>query len=287
MPEIAFLNGKWMKPEQALVPAEDRGYNFGDGLYEVVVSYDGRIWALERHLLRLRDGIRALELEGADIREVREVMIEGLERSEMSDACIYVQLTRGVAPRKHEWSEGLVPSLFVVVRPRPVPEEGFYEQGVSVVTTPEIRWGRCDIKSINLLPNCLARQRARQAGAYDAVFVHNDGVVTEGSASSLFIVRAGTLITRESGPHILPGITQQLIIETARRLNVSVDRRPFIDDEMKSADEVFLTVSTLGVVAVVQVDGVRVADGHPGKMTQALSAAYWKRRDDGDDALGP
>jgi len=287
MPEIAYLNGKWMHPEAAMVPAEDRGYNFGDGLYEVVVSYAGRLWALERHLLRLGDGIRALEFEGIDVGEIRDVMTEALERSEMAEAYMYVQLTRGVAPRKHDWPAGMKPSLFVLVRPRPVPDEKVYAKGVRVITTPEIRWGRCDIKSVNLLPNCLAQHQAHQAGAYDAVFVCPDGIVTEGAQSSLFLVKDDTLITRENGPHVLPGITQGLIIETAHRLDLPVDRRPFTRDELMQVDEAFLTVTTLGPVPIARIDEEVVGSVVPGPVTGKLSSAYWERRDRGDDAVEP
>jgi len=287
MSEVTYLNGKWMSPGVASVSAEDRGYNFGDGLYEVVVSYGGRIWALDRHLLRLERGMREIELDGITITEIRDVIDEALERSGMAEAYVYVQVTRGVAKRKHDWPEGITPSLFLYVRPRPIPEETVYTEGVATITTPEIRWGRCDIKSVNLLPNCLAQHKARKAGAYEAIFVREDGIVTEGAQSSLFIVGNETVVTREDGPHILPGITQGLIVEIVHRLAIPLQRRPFTRDELTGADEAFLSVSTRGPVPIATIDGTPVGDAAPGPITRRLSAAYWERCDRGDDAVVP
>ncbi|HUW55514.1 MAG TPA: aminotransferase class IV [Planctomycetota bacterium] len=284
MGEIAYLNGTWMAPAEARVPAEDRGYLFGDGLYEVVVSYGGRPWALERHLARLERGVRELRFEGVRIDEVRDVAVEGLRRCEIADAFLYLQVTRGVAPRKHNWPADMTPTLFATVRPQPVYDPKIWVEGVAMITTPEIRWGRCDIKSTNLLPNCLARQKAVEAGATDAIFVRDDGIVTECAMDSLFIVTGGTVVTREDGPHILPGITQGLVVETAGRLGIPVDRRPFTKTELFAADEVFLTGTTPMVLGIRTIDGVEVGGGVPGEITKKLLAAYIERRDRGDDA---
>ena len=284
MGEIAYLNGNWMKIDEAKVPVEDRGYQFGDGLYEVVVSYGGRLWALERHLLRLQRGIRELRFEGIEIAHVREVVGEALRRSEIPEAFIYIQLTRGAAPRKHNWPAGLTPTLFVSVRPQPQYDPKIREEGVAMITAAEIRWGRCDIKSTNLLPNCLARQEAQEAGAWDAIFVRDDGIVTECAMNSLFIVTAGTVVTREDGPHILPGITQGLVVETAERVGIPVERRPFTREELADADEVVLTGSTPMVLGITQIDGCPVGGGVVGEITKKLLAAYLERRERGDDA---
>ena len=284
MGEIAYLNGQWMQIEQAKVPVEDRGYLFGDGLYEVVVSYGGRIWALERHLLRLARGIGELRFEGVEIAHVREVAREALKRSDIPEAFIYIQLTRGVAPRKHNWPAGLTPTLFVSVRPQPVYDPKIWEEGVSMITTPEIRWGRCDIKSTNLLPNCLARQKAQDAGAFDAIFVRDDGVVTECAMNSLFLVKDGTVITREDGPHMLSGITQGLVVETAERIGIAVERRPFTQEELTDADEVFLTGTTPMVLGITEIDARPAGGAVVGEITKKLLAAYVERRERGDDA---
>lgn len=282
--EVAYLNSRWMPIEEATVPVEDRGYLFGDALYEVVVSYGGRFWALERHLLRLESGIRELEMEGIDVAHVREVVLEALKRSGTGDAYIYVQLTRGVAARKHDWTTGMKCSLLVTVRRRPEVDPNIYEKGVSAITTPEIRWGRCDIKTTNLLPNCLALHKARAAGAFEAIFVRADGVVTESASNSVFIVERSALLTRENGPHILPGITQALVIETASRMGIPVQRRPFTREELFGADEVLLTGTTPRVVPVVRIDGRPIGSGEVGDLARRLLAAYNERLARGDDA---
>jgi len=287
MGEIAYLNGQWMKIAEAMVPAEDRGYNFGDALYEVLVSYGGRIWALERHLLRLERGIHELEFEGVDIAEIRDVLKEARERSGISNAFIYLQLTRGVAPRKHDWPDTIKPSLFVSVRPIPDHDPAMWTEGVSMVTTADIRWGRCDIKTTNLLPNCLAQHRAHKAGFFDTILVREGGIVTECSAFSLFIVKDVTLITREAGPHILPSITQGLIVETAARVGIPVARRPFTKAQLLGADEAFFAVTSMGAVPITRIDERPVGTGMPGEVTKRLLAAYLERRERGDDAVAP
>jgi D-alanine transaminase len=284
MGDTAYLNGKWMKIEEAMVPAEDRGYLFGDGLYEAIVSYDGRLWALDRHLLRLAHGIRELEMEGIDVARVRKVIEEAAERSGMSDVLVYLQLTRGAAPRSHDWSPGMKPSLFVSVRKRREYDPALRRNGVSVITTPDLRWGRVDIKTVNLLANCLAQHKAHVAGAFEAVFIRSDGTVAECSSSSLFIVKKSVAITREDGPHILPGITQGLLIEAAERLRLPCRRRPFTKAELLDADEVFLAGTTTEVLAVTRIDGRAVADGKVGNVTKRFVAAYVERIKRGDDA---
>jgi D-alanine transaminase len=284
MGEIAYVNGTWTTPEKAMVPAEDRGFLFGDALYEVAAGFDGRLWALERHMRRLERGVREVEMEGVDLGRIRSLIEEAYRRSQLRDAMVYVQITRGVAPRKHDWPKGLVPGIFAFVRPLPVLDARLVREGVSLITTPEIRWGRCDIKSTNLLANCLAKHKAGRAGAFDAVFVREDGIVTECSSNSLFLVKKGRVITREEGPHILSGITQGLVVETAERVGVAVDCRSFTLEELFTADESFLTGTSLDVLPVTRVDGHAIAQGAVGKITKKLQEAYLERRRRGDDA---
>ena len=284
MGEIAYVNGTWTTPEKAMVPAEDRGFLFGDALYEVAAAFDGRLWALERHMKRLERGVREVEMEGVDVGHIRGLIEEAFRRSKLRDALVYVQISRGVAPRRHDWPKGLVPGIFAFVRPLPVLDARLSREGVSLVTTPEIRWGRCDIKSTNLLANCLAKHKANGAGAFDAVFVRDDGIVTECSSNSLFMVKKGRLITREEGPHILSGITQGLVVETAERMGVAVDRRSFTLNELLAADELFLTGTTLELLPVTRVDGRVIAEGAVGELTKRLREAYIDRRKRGDDA---
>ncbi len=283
MGEIAYLNGQWMKPSEAKVSAEDRGFVFGDGVYEAAVTYDGRIWALERHLARLVRSLREIRIEGVDIDAIGAAMREGLKRSGFASAVVYLQVTRGAAPRKHAWKPGLVPTVFMTVREFTPYDAKLYERGVAVITVPEVRWGRCDIKSLNLLPNVMAYQKATEAGAWEAIFVCPDGTVTECSHSALFIVQGGVAVTRETGPHILPSITQGLVLETASDLGIPAKQRRFTKGEMTSADEVFIAGTTPGMMPVTRIDGARIADGKPGPVTKRLLEGYWdrvKRRDD-------
>lgn len=284
MGEIAYLNGQWMKPADAKVSAEDRGFTFGDGVYEALVCYGGHIWGLERHLLRFERSLREIEIEGVDARAFGDIMREGVKRSGYSDAFIYAQVTRGAEPRTHDWKKGIIPTVFMTVREFKAYAEKYYREGVAVITVPEIRWARCDVKSVNLLANVLAFHKAAAAGAYEAVFVCDDGTVTEGSKAGLFIVRGGTLITRETGEHILPSVTQGLVLEIARDLRIPTDERPFSKAEMTGADEVFVAGTTPMIMPVVRIDGAVVATGKPGPVTARLLAGYRDRVKRADDA---
>ncbi len=284
MGEIAYLNGQWMKPGEAKVSAEDRGYIFGDGVYEAAITYDGRVWALERHLARLARSLREIEIDGVDVDAAGAAMREGSTRSGFASALVYLQITRGTAPRAHAWKPGLVPTVFMTVREFKPYNPRWYADGVSVITVPEIRWGRCDIKSLNLLPNVMAYQKAHAAGAFEAVFVREDGTVTECSHSALFIVRGGAAITRETGPHILPSVTQALVIETAQDLGVPAEQRRFSKDEMTGAEEVFVAGTTPMMMPVTRIDGKLVANGKPGPVTKRLLEGYRDRVRRCDDA---
>lgn len=304
MGEIAWLNGQWMKPAEAMVPAEDRGFLFGDGVYEALVSYAGRLWALERHMRRLARSLREIAIEGVDVARIGLLAGEAVTRSGNSDALIYIQITRGAAPRAHDWKPGMTPTILITARPAPVCPPEYYSAGVAVATQPDLRWGRCDVKSVNLLANVLALHAAKAAGAFEAVLVRDaslaggdpcvppvsprpkneegphiggplqSGVVTEGSHSAVFIVKRGALITREEGPHILPSVTQAFVLEMAADFGIPVQRRPFTLKEMLGADEAFVAVTTATVMSVTRVDGRSVGSGKPGEITKRLLAGY-------------
>ncbi|HID10333.1 MAG TPA: amino acid aminotransferase [Candidatus Latescibacteria bacterium] len=284
MPEIAFLNGEFMPIEEAKVPVDDRGYQFGDGVYEVIESYAGQLWALERHLNRLRRSLSETGISGITVEEVREWILETHRKSGISRALVYVQITRGVAPRKHAWmTTPLRPTLLITVRRFvPVPEE-LRESGVRAITVPEIRWARRDIKSINLLPNVLAAQRAWERGAFEAIFV-DGGYVTEGAATNVFAVRDGKLLTPAEGPHILPGITRGLVIEIAREEGIGVEEGSLALEVVMKADEVFLTGTGIEVLGVTSIDGWTVRDGKVGPVTRRLFEAFMERVEKGFDA---
>jgi D-alanine transaminase len=286
MPEIAYLNGEFMPLTEARVSIDDRGFQFGDGVYEALRSYDGRLWAVERHWQRLENSLTALDITGLTIPEVDARVREAFARAGFAEALVYVQVTRGVAPREHAYEAGMTPTFLITVRPFLAHPQEDYERGVAVITLPETRWARRDIKSTNLLPNVLAKVQAKAQGAYEAVFIDRDGLVTEGSSTSLFIVRDGVVLTREPGPHILPGVTQQLVLEIAADLGRPVSRRPFTEEELRTADEAFLTGTGTEVLAITRLDDAPVGTGTPGPVARQLRAAFLKRVARGEDSVG-
>jgi len=283
MPEIAYLNGEFLTLEEAKVSIDDRGYQFGDGVYEVVRTYNGRIWALDRHLLRLCRSMEALSITGLSIDEVSKRVQEANDRAGLPEAMIYFQVTRGVAPRSHTFTQGMKPTFLITVRPQPVVPIENYTNGVAIITLPETRWARRDIKSINLLPNVLAKQQAHEQGAFEAVFVENNEV-NECSSSSLLIVRQGVVYAPPLTTRVLHGITRQLVLETAEDSGLPVRESFFSVEEMLSADEVFLTGTGIEVLPVTQINNRVVAAGKPGPVSLRLLECYRQRIGADDDA---
>jgi D-alanine transaminase len=279
MPDIACLNGTFGPLAEARVPVEDRGYLFGDGVYEVIRTYDGRPFLLPAHLERLARSMAEVRIVPDWDRPTLEGWIaEGVRRAAYPEAKIYVHVTRGVAPRDHVFP-AVPPTTLITVTPiHPLPP-ALLEAGVAVITTEDIRWGRCDVKSLNLLPNVLARQAARDAGAFEAVFVARDGTVAEGAGSNLFVVQDGVLVTPPLGPHILAGTSRAYLMDVAAGLGIETAERPLPARGLAGADEVLLTGTTIEVVGAVRVDGSPVADGRPGPVTRRLAAAFRPRRE--------
>ncbi len=282
MAEIAFLNGRFCPIDDAVVSINDRGYLFGDGVYEVIRSYSGRLWAVERHMRRLERSISGIDIRGVDLVDIRKRIEEAYYRSEIQNAFLYLQITRGIAPREHTFSNNMKPTVLITVR---FIEEGpkeHYERGVAVITLIESRWARRDIKSLNLLPNVLARQQAKEKGVFEAIFVE-DGFVNEAGSSNIFIVRKDELLTRERGPHILSGITREIVLETARREGIVCREEKYSLEELRRADEVFITGTTFGILGVTQVDGEKISNGKVGKTTHFLHEKYMERIKNGED----
>ncbi|HET6384549.1 MAG TPA: D-amino acid aminotransferase [Armatimonadota bacterium] len=274
MPSIACVNGMFSAPEEARVPIEDRGYLFGDGVYETMRCYQGRVWALDRHLVRLERSLREIAIPTALIPSIREWIDEGARRSGLWDALVYVQVTRGVAPRQHTFSSDLIPNVVMTMRATAGVSEVDRASGVRAITLPDQRWERRDIKSINLLPNILAKQRAHDAGAFEAILVEPDGRVTEGSSTNVFAVFGDTLQTAPSDHHILGGITRDLVLGLARREGIPVQETVFNIDQLRSAREIFLSGTTTEALGVTTLDGSPVADGAVGPITRRLFAAF-------------
>jgi D-alanine transaminase len=274
MADVAFVNGQFMPLDDATVSIEDRGFQFGDGVYEVIRTYRGRPFELEAHLARLDRSAQALELSCSYSRsQWTQYIREGLSRAAYPEAKIYLQLTRGKAPRDHVFPSNTVVSTIMTIREFHALSQSVQDAGVSAVVIDDVRWGRCDIKSINLLPNVLARQQAKQAGVFEAILV-KEGLVTEGSVSNIMAIQKGTLITAPESPLILSGITRMVVLELARKEGIPIDERPVRLADLPYVDELFLTGTTVEVLGVVTVDGKIIGAGKPGPITQRLAARF-------------
>ncbi len=274
---IAHFNGKYVRKKSVKISPDDRGFLFGDGVYEVVRSYGGRIFALEEHLERLRRGLGELRISGFDAGDFAGIAVKLLEENGLADgdALVYIQVTRGAAPRRHAFPTApTAPTLYATATP--FEPKGDPAQGVGVITQPDMRWARCDIKSVNLLPNCLANQRAQEAGATEAILVR-DGVALEGTASSFLAVFDGEVRTAPATNYILPGITRAVAIELCRSAGIPVRETPVYLDELESADELFLAGTTLELMPIVKVDGQPVGDGRPGPVHRRLYDRFRER----------
>ena len=223
MPDIAYVNGHFSALEEATIPIEDRGFQFGDGVYEVVRTYGGVPFRLYDHLARLETSARAVAIPVPLSRTDWEALIrEGVQRSDFAACMVYIQLTRGVAPRAHLFPSPEKPTVVMTFREIPETDDVLRQQGVPVVTLPDLRWGRCSIKSLNLLPNVLAKQEARDAGAVEAILV-KDGLVTEGCSSNVCLVRDGTIITPPLSDQLLAGVTRAVVLELAKKNGIAVE----------------------------------------------------------------
>ncbi|MFP4125406.1 MAG: D-amino-acid transaminase [Alphaproteobacteria bacterium] len=276
MARIAYVNGRYVPKTDATVHVEDRGNQFADGVYEVLKVVDGRMSDGDRHVARLHRSLAALRIEPPmSDAALAQVIGETVRRNKLKDATVYLQVSRGPAPRDHLFPVAPQPTLIVTAKPLKRPDPQSYAAGVDVVTAPDIRWLKCEVKSISLLANVLAKQAAKEQGAYEAWLVRDGDVVTEASASNAYIVDAdGVLRTHPTSPRILGGVTRSVVLELARDEGVSVDERAFTTAEIAQAREAFLTSTSSWVMPVVRVDGQAVGAGAPGPVTRRLQAAY-------------
>lgn len=278
MGRIAYVNGRYLPQARAAVSIEDRGYQFGDGVYEVCEIKAGALIDEERHIERLRRSLKELSIpEPLASSALALVMRETIARNKIFDGFLYIQVTRGVAPRDHYFPNPPVrPSLVVTGRALD-PDKGamLAEQGIAVISMPDIRWKRPDIKTIGLLPNVLARQAAKEKGAYEAWLIEPDGMVTEGASSNAWIVNHdGVIVTRHIDNAILRGVTRTTLLDLIVAEGLRLEERKFSLSEAKSAREAFITGATSLVMPVVCIDGEPVGDGRPGALTQRLRARF-------------
>ncbi|MCI3134982.1 D-amino-acid transaminase [Phenylobacterium aquaticum] len=281
MGRIAYVNGAYERHGEAAVHIEDRGYQLADAVYEVWALFDGKLADPEGHFARLERSLSELKIPmPMNQRSLLVVLRETVRRNRVRDGLVYLQVSRGVAPRDHAFpTDPVSPAVVITVKAVDrAASEAKAAKGVSVITTPENRWGRCDIKTVGLLPNALAKQAAKEKGAAEAWFVDELGFVTEGASSNAWIVDGdGTLRTRDTNANILRGVTRHTLLDIIRESGLKVDERPFTPAEAKAASEAFITGAGSLVLPVVAVDGAPVGKGVVGPVASRLRRLYIER----------
>jgi D-alanine transaminase len=274
---LAYLNGIYIPREEAVVPVDDRAFVFGDGVYEVTRAVRGRLFGEAEHWARLQRGLSTLRIDAAsliDIDRLREISLRLLDENGLgdADATVYLQISRGSAPRTHWFPPAeTAPTIFAATSPFQIPWE-LREKGARAITHPDVRWSRCDLKTVNLLPNVMAKQRAHEEGAFETLLLRN-GTVTEGASSNAFAVIDGVLRTHPKSNYILPGITRDVVIGLAQELGYTVSETPFFAEDLPRLEELFFTGTTTDVQPIVELDGRAVGSGQPGPIALALHDA--------------
>ena len=276
MPKIAYVNGRYLPHGDAVVHIEDRGFQFADGVYEVIAIRQKKLVDIEPHLNRLDRSLAELDIPWPTSRRAFGVILqEVIRRNRVSNGSIYLQVTRGVAPRDFAYPQNIKPSLIIYARRSPIDTIETAGKGHKVISKPDIRWKRCDIKTVSLLPAVLAKQAAAQKGAIEAWLVNEEGMVTEGTSSNAWIVTSDNeLVTRQTDNLILSGITRQTVLKLATSTGLKLVERSFSLTDAKNAKEAFCTSSTALVKPVVEIDGVQIGDGEVGPITHQLIEHY-------------
>jgi len=271
---MVFLNGKFMPVEEARVPVLDRGFIFGDGVYELVPVYSRVPFRIDEHLARLERSLAAVRIRNPYSRaEWRDIIQQLVAKQSFEDQGIYFQVTRGVAKRDHAFPKDASPTVFVMSNPLVCPPKQLVERGATAVTAVDDRWHRCDIKSISLIGNCLLRQVSADAGAAETI-LFRDGKLTEASASNVFVVRHGVILSPPKSKLILPGITYDVVVELAQGAGLPLEFRNVGEAEVRGADEIWVTSSSKEVLAIVQLDGKPVGSGKPGPLFSNMYRLY-------------
>ena len=277
-PSEVYLNGKWLPSREATISVFDRGFLFGDGIYEVTPFYKGKPFLLQEHLDRLEYCLHEISID-FDLLDLEKLIFEAVERANLEDkdCAVYMQVTRGVAPRTHHYPENSEPTLFLYAFP--VSLEGFEKRHVKAIVSPDYRWQRCDIKSISLVANTMANDDAISSGYFENLLVRNS-YFTEGSHSTIFFIKNGEVYTHPEGPHILSGITRKMVIKICRELGISIKEQAVHLDELGEVDEVFLTGTTTQVLSVESftLDGKEIAiSSETGPITKRIQQAFIRR----------
>lgn len=281
MSRVAYVNGAYVPLSEAGVSVEDRGFQFADGVYEVWSVFDGRLADYEGHMTRLARSLTELRIPIPMTRQSLTVVLkETIRRNRVREGIVYLQVTRGAARRDHPFpAPGTLPSVVATSKSvDPAKAEATARKGVAVLTQPDIRWGRCDIKTVGLLPNVLAKQAAREAGAYEAWMVDEMGLVTEGSSTNAWIIdKNGRVRTRDTQANILRGVTRAAILDLLAQEGLELEERPFTVEEAKEAKEAFFTAAGAFLMPTVSIDGVKIGDGKPGPIATKLRRLYLER----------
>ena len=271
---MVFLNGRFLPIEEASVPVLDRGFIFGDGVYELVPVYSRVPFRLDEHLARLERSLAEARIRNPHSRtQWRDIIYRLVDGQPFEDQGVYFQVTRGVAKRDHSFPKGVEPTVFMMANPLVTPPRELVENGAAAVTAQDNRWLRCDIKSISLIGNCLLRQLSAEAGAAETI-LFRDGRLTEASASNVFAVKRGVILTPPKSNLILPGITYDVVTELAQANGLPLELRDVAEQEVRAADEIWVTSSSKEVLAIVSLDGRQVGDGRPGPVFARLYQLY-------------
>lgn len=269
MAELAYVNGDIMPIEKAVVPIEDRGYQFGDAVYEYIASYEGKLFCMDDHLQRLERSMQELRFPTISLQTIKAAIIDLFKTSQIKRAGIYIQISRGVSPRNHAFSNK--EPLQIIMTARFLPDVHPHAQhGAEVITMEDFRWGRCDIKTVQLLPNILAKQKAVDKGVYDTIFVSKKDVVREATSSNVFVIKEERVLTHPITKNILPGITRKVILETCKKNNISYEESFFDTNKLYDADEVFLSGTTTEVLPIISINKKPIANSKIGPFTRTL-----------------
>jgi len=273
MPDV-YLNGEFLPADKACIPVLDRGFIFGDSVYEVIPVYGAKMFRLEQHLQRLDNSLAGVRLANPMTHEAWEKVLDELvTRNHGGDMSIYLQITRGVSTRDHAFPVDTRPTVFAMCSPVKSPASDIFEKGVLAITAEDIRWKRCNLKTTSLLPNILLRQQAIDAKAYETILIR-DGQVTEGTSSNVFIVRNNTLITPPPSELLLPGITRDLVLELASENNIDNSEDTISEKQLRQADEIWLSSSIREIIPVTQLDDKTISGGAPGPLWRQMANIF-------------
>lgn len=267
--KIVMVDEKIVNSDEVDKAYFDRGVYFGDGVYEVLRSYNGKIFAFEDHIARFERSMNEIFIKGIDISEIRRRVLTAFEAAKIANAKIYFHVTRGSGPREHSWNDDMKPNFFLTISELS-DSPTLKEKGVAVSVYPDMRWKRCDIKSLNLLANVLAHQDASSKGCFDAILVNDDGIITEGSSSAFFSIFGDKLVTTPLAKNILPSITRKYVFKAAAGIGLETEEGLVTPQQARKASELFLGVTTKDIIGVVKFDGTDIGDGKVGKWTKRL-----------------